>query len=163
MHFVGEDSQKGLLSFKNNMLITTHHAAGHEHVGVRNRCLIQRGSPGLSPPELRGSQTICATVRGSESQQCGLGVHVHFNHLTIFATWVLNDCSFWIFMRWSEAASSRAQGLLGYLLLGCMHWKKFNKSGVIHIHKHTVPKTWLKCQSGPEPFQAPVRNLKFPK
>lgn len=32
---------------------------------------------------------------------------------------------------------SSAQGLLGCLLLGCTHWKKCNKSGVIHTHQHT--------------------------
>lgn len=37
--------------------------------------------------------------------QIGFHVGVCFNHLTISATWVLNDCSLWIFMLWSEAAA----------------------------------------------------------
>lgn len=52
----GGELQKGLLSFKNNMLITTHHTESREHVGVWNRCLVPRSSPVLSSPEVQGSE-----------------------------------------------------------------------------------------------------------
>lgn len=35
----------------------------------------------------------------------GFYVKACFNHLTIFATWVLNDCSFWIFIMGGKIAA----------------------------------------------------------
>lgn len=78
--FWGGGLQKGLLSFKNNMLITTHHTERRAHVGVWNRCLIQRSSPGLSSParsRVRGPGTW-AVIRVSESLRCRLAFMLGF-------------------------------------------------------------------------------------
>lgn len=161
MHFVGEDSQKGLLSFKNNMLITTHHTAAWT-CWCREQMPDSEGFPRTLPSwgprvteNLRCSQGLQVAEMWTR-RSCALQSPYYFCHLSPQWLQLLNIHE----VKWS---SSRAQGLLGYLLLGCTRWKKSNKSGIIHILKHMGPKTWLKRQSGPEPLQAPVRNLKFPK
>lgn len=130
--FCGRGLQKGLLSLKNNMLITTHCTERREHAGVRNRCLIHRSSPGLSShvvqwPE-HGESGLLSGFLSCWNVHLGFHIRVCFNHLTIFATWVL-----WLQplnihdVKWSGSA----QSLLGYLLWGWMHWKKFTKSGTL--------------------------------
>lgn len=144
--FCGRELQKGLLSFKNNMLITTHHTERREHVGVRNRCPIDSGSLGHSSHVARGvrERGSCAVVRVSASRQSGFHVlgllqsPYYFCHLSPQWLQLLNIHD----VKWS---SSRAQGLLGYLLLGCTHWKKFNKSGIIYKHtrySHCFRNSW---------------------
>ena len=66
-------------------------------------------------------------------RSCALQSPYYFCHLSPQWLQLLNIHE----VKWS---SRRAQGLLGYLLLGCTHWKKFNKSGVIHIHSTWWPK-----------------------
>ena len=88
-------------------------------------------------------------------RSCALQSPYYFCHLSPQWLQLLNIHE----VKWS---SSRAQGLLGYLLLGCTHWKKSNKSGIIHILKHMGPKTWLKRQSGPEPLQPQWETLNSP-
>lgn len=138
MHFVGEDYRRACCLFKTTCWL--------QHILQKDVRMLVYGTdawfigvpqdPALLWSEGHRMGNLCCN-QGLRVAEMEIGFHVRvcFNHLQIFATWVFNDCSLWIFMMWSEtAAELRACG--GDLLSGCRHWKTFTKSGISYTHTH---------------------------
>lgn len=108
MHFEGEDYRRACCLLKTTCWL--------QHITQRDvRMLVYgtdawfRAAPQDSP-HMRSEGQRTGDLGYNQGfwvaeMQTGFHVGVCFNHLTIFATWVLNDCSLWIFMMWSEAAA----------------------------------------------------------
>lgn len=111
MHFVGEDYRGACCLLKTTCWL--------QHIIQKDVSMLVYGTdawftgvPQDSPLMWSTGQRMGAALRAVETLKCSPGFHVRvcFHHLTIFATWVLNDCSLWIFMMWSGAL---AVGWLG--------------------------------------------------
>lgn len=130
--FCGRGLQRGLLSFKNNMLITTHHTERREHVGVWNRRLIHRSSPGLSSHVVHRSEDGCSTQGCGDTEmqpwlscQGLLPSPYYFCHLSPQWLQPLNI---------HDVKRSGGSGVAGWLLPRGTHWKKHTKSGAVYTH-----------------------------
>lgn len=107
MHLVGEDYRRACCLLKTTCWL--------QHIIQKGVSMLVygtdarfRGVPQDSPLMWSTGQrmgNLCGNQGfGDTEMEIGFRVRVCFNHLTIFATWVLTDCSLWIFMMWSEAA-----------------------------------------------------------